>query len=151
RWDDHSEIERLRREFYDFAKRFPQPATRGSLNIDSIGDFITRCSQSENVFDCSELDQCANCFKVVKGRSCIDCYSWGAGAEFIYNCSRVGTSASQLKCCHLVYSGSAEIEYSMNCFSCQSCFGCIGLRNKQYCILNKQYSKEEYRSLRNQI
>jgi hypothetical protein len=23
-------------------------------------------------------------------------------------------------------------------------FGCIGLRNQQYCILNKQYTKEEY-------
>src|SRR6185369_10692718 len=26
-------------------------------------------------------------------------------------------------------------------------FGCVALRNKQYCILNKQYSKEEYESL----
>jgi hypothetical protein len=28
--------------------------------------------------------------------------------------------------------------------SSQDCFGCVGLRNKQYCILNKQYSQEEY-------
>jgi hypothetical protein len=26
-------------------------------------------------------------------------------------------------------------------------FGCIGLRGKEYCILNKQYTKEEYETL----
>src|SRR3989344_3075374 len=26
-------------------------------------------------------------------------------------------------------------------------FGCVGLRNKKYCILNKQYTKEEYEEL----
>jgi hypothetical protein len=27
------------------------------------------------------------------------------------------------------------------------CFACVGLRNKQYCVFNKQYSKEEYEAL----
>ena len=37
-----------------------------------------------------------------------------------------------------------------NCFYCQhvnackDCFGCEGLKQKQFCILNKQYTKEEY-------
>ena len=30
------------------------------------------------------------------------------------------------------------------CHHCQDCFGCIGLKNQQYCIFNKQYTKEEY-------
>jgi hypothetical protein len=37
--------------------------------------------------------------------------------------------------------------YCENCFSCNNCFGCVGLRNKQFCILNKQYTKEEYEAL----
>ncbi|MDA2935591.1 hypothetical protein MYX06_00010 [Patescibacteria group bacterium AH-259-L05] len=44
-----------------------------------------------------------------------------------------------------------NIQYSYNCHSCSNCFGCVGLRNKQYCILNKQYSKEEYEKLVPQI
>lgn len=36
----------------------------------------------------------------------------------------------------------------MFCFnSNKNCFGCIGMRNKSYCILNKQYMKEEYEAL----
>ena len=37
--------------------------------------------------------------------------------------------------------------YCYTCFACTDCFGCVGLKNKQYCILNKQYTKEEYQEL----
>lgn len=38
--------------------------------------------------------------------------------------------------------------YSHTCISgCSNLFGCVGLNNKQYCILNKQYTKEEYEEL----
>ncbi|MCC6323362.1 hypothetical protein IT400_01070 [Candidatus Nomurabacteria bacterium] len=44
----------------------------------------------------------------------------------------------------IVVYDSNNIEYSINCHNCKYCFGCTGIRNKQYCILNKQYTKEEY-------
>ena len=34
--------------------------------------------------------------------------------------------------------------YTMNCHNSSDLFGCIWLRNKQYCIFNKQYTKEQY-------
>ena len=36
--------------------------------------------------------------------------------------------------------------YSISRFleNCKYCLGCIGLRNQQYCILNKQYEKDEW-------
>ena len=40
-----------------------------------------------------------------------------------------------------------SIQYSLYCYNSSNLFGCIGLRNKQYCILNKQHSKEEYEKL----
>ena len=39
------------------------------------------------------------------------------------------------------------IYYSDNCHSCSHLFWCIWLRNKLYCIFNKQYTKEEYNQL----
>ncbi len=41
----------------------------------------------------------------------------------------------------------SDIHYSNHCHSSSHLFACVGLRNKQYCILNKQYSKEEYEAL----
>lgn len=42
---------------------------------------------------------------------------------------------------------SSFVYYSDSCFDVKDIFGCVGLRKKQYCILNKQYSKEEYEKL----
>ena len=43
--------------------------------------------------------------------------------------------------------GSKNITYSINCSASNDLFGCVGLQKKQYCILNKQYTKEEYEAL----
>ena len=37
--------------------------------------------------------------------------------------------------------------YLDNCEECEYCFGCVGMRKKKYCILNQQYTKEEYENL----
>ncbi len=39
---------------------------------------------------------------------------------------------------------SSNIFYSQDCHDCKNLFGCIALRWKEYCIFNKQYSKEEW-------
>ena len=46
---------------------------------------------------------------------------------------------------------SKDMEYTDWCNDCQDIFGCVGLRNKKYCIFNKQYTKEEYFNLRKKI
>jgi len=33
------------------------------------------------------------------------------------------------------------------CHNSSNCFACVGLRNKKYCVLNKQYTKEQYEEL----
>ncbi|MBI2627610.1 hypothetical protein HYW72_01635 [Candidatus Nomurabacteria bacterium] len=40
-----------------------------------------------------------------------------------------------------------DTRYNEECRDCKNIFGCEGLRKKQYCILNKQYTKEEYEEL----
>src|SRR3989344_3107787 len=40
-----------------------------------------------------------------------------------------------------------DVEYSENIFTGSNLFGCVKLRHKKYCILNKQYTKEEYEKL----
>jgi hypothetical protein len=41
----------------------------------------------------------------------------------------------------------SDLTYSDFCSGSSDLFGCVGLRHKQYCILNKQYTKEEYEKL----
>ena len=46
---------------------------------------------------------------------------------------------------------SHDLRYCMSCHSSSNLFGCVGLRSKEYCILNKQYTKEEYEQLVSKI
>ncbi|MFA6435857.1 MAG: hypothetical protein WCW30_01840 [Candidatus Gracilibacteria bacterium] len=39
---------------------------------------------------------------------------------------------------------SYNLFYCDNCHSCKNCFGCVGLRNREYCVLNVEYDKNEY-------
>lgn len=39
---------------------------------------------------------------------------------------------------------SNNILYSQDCFDCNNLFWCVWLRNKEYCIFNKQYDKKDY-------
>jgi hypothetical protein len=78
-----------------------------------------------------------------------DTYDSGPGigmAELVYECFDTGIGNFRNLFTSVVYS-SNDIEYSFNCHGCSNLFGCLGLRNKKYCILNKQYSKEEYYEL----
>jgi hypothetical protein len=41
-----------------------------------------------------------------------------------------------------------DCDFMYDSRGCTDCLGCIGLRNKKYCIFNEQYSKEEYKKER---
>lgn len=53
--------------------------------------------------------------------------------------------------CASVDTNIHNVLYSLHCSASSNLFGCIGLRNKEYCIFNKQYTKEEYNALVPQI
>ncbi len=40
-----------------------------------------------------------------------------------------------------------NVAYSEQVFNSSNLFGCVNLKNKRYCILNRQYTKEEYEKL----
>ncbi len=42
-------------------------------------------------------------------------------------------------------------EFCMMCSDLRDCFGCIGLKKRQFCIFNKQYSEQEYWRLVDEI
>lgn len=44
-----------------------------------------------------------------------------------------------------------DLEYCAFCNGSSNCFGCVGLQKKSYCILNKQYSKDDFFALREKI
>jgi hypothetical protein len=62
----------------------------------------------------------------------------------------VGVNTSNAYCNAHVSIGS-NIYYSYYLENRSYCLGCVGLRNKSFCILNKQYTQEEWFELANKI
>ncbi|MDD5041240.1 MAG: hypothetical protein PHX87_03135 [Candidatus Peribacteraceae bacterium] len=112
------------------------------------GDFVYH---SKNAHDCYNID---GCHDVVRLAACIqqkdshDALGTSLG-ELAYDCFNDDWPHQTGWCMNSTYLD--------DCWYCDSCdhgehlFGCVGLKHKKYCILNKQYSKEEYERLVPQI
>lgn len=75
-----------------------------------------------------------------------DCYGGGEHAELMYELIDSGLQASRLLFGVVLWTGN-NVQYGINCHNNSNLFGCIGLRGKSHCILNKQYSESEYNEL----
>ncbi|MDD5026301.1 MAG: hypothetical protein PHH13_02885 [Candidatus Peribacteraceae bacterium] len=112
-----------------------------------IGDYITN---SQNCFHCFEVDESRDLKYVTLAeglKDSRDCYITGWPAELCYDSMSQCLNAYHNSFSNFCWDGSAELLYCDHCFACQHCFGCVGLRHRQYCILNKQYTKEAYERL----
>ena len=69
---------------------------------------------------------------------------WGVNASQLYECMICGENADNLKFCFDCWPNCQELEYCINARRSKNCFACVGVKDKQYCIFNKQYTKEKY-------
>jgi hypothetical protein len=76
-------------------------------------------------------------------------YSHADNSELLYESANIEKNYNKLFSTTCWF--SRDITYSDICMSSQELFGCICMRSKNYCILNKQYEKEEYHVLKDKI
>ena len=72
-----------------------------------------------------------------------DCIDTGTNSNDFYAICQWGEDSNHCYMCNFVSLWCFNVFYSIHMESCSFCLGCIGLKNKQFCILNKQYTKEE--------
>jgi len=118
-----------------------------SVNV--TGDAVENAKNCKVCFDVTEgAEDCK--FIHWGGIQMNDVYDAGPGngdtAELMYESVDSGLHGSNIAFTNVVY-GSRNVRYALFCHDCVDIFGCISLKNKRNCILNKQYSKEEYDAL----
>lgn len=134
------------------AKNFPEQYYTGRQIVDSTGNWLEQCNNVKSSFICVDGWNLKYCAFMVNGvRDCMDYTSWGIDAELVYETINAGISLQRIIGGHELWSGDFDITYGMNCHSSNNLFGCIGIKNGQYMILNKQYTKDEYVSLVEEI
>jgi len=119
--------------------------------VDVTGDNIGYAKNTKESFDVIGNPSTEDCkFLNWAGWQTRSVYDGGPGiglaVESSYEITDTGNQATRVLFTSVVY-GSYDVQYSINCHGSKNLFGCYGLRSKEYCILNKQYTKEEYQAL----
>lgn len=108
----------------------------------STGDFIQNSRNCLNCYDVNDGEDCRNVWVGVKTKDVYDCSNMYVKPQLNYQV--LGT----IETYHVAYSiyafHSSDVLYSDQIYHSKNLFGCAGLKKKEYCIFNKQYSKEEY-------
>jgi len=150
--DTRAGIERFRERFHAFELTVPVRFAEIYHSTRCTGNNI---HNGKNCINCFEVYENAEDVKnvIIAGWHLKDARNAnhaGHKSELIYD-SLITFDNSQNVRFSAAISTSQDIEYSFNCRGSRNLFGCVNLKNKQYCILNVQYSKEEYEALRAKI
>lgn len=148
-WDlgSYSRLQEAQEKFRALYLSLPQRYAQIVSSVDVSGDVIRDTKNCKVCFSCTDgVEDCG--FIYGGGLNLKDSYDVNYGgdiSELLYETNAVTRSHS------LMFSsgcnGSRNVQYSEWAHNSNYVFGCISLNHKQYCILNQQYSKEEYEEL----
>ncbi len=146
--DRRSVRDQIKNKFNEAKSKSVVKATQQIKCINSVGDHLINTKDCLMVFDGSDLENARFSSWVFSSKDIYDCFGMG-GSELIYE----AISPEDVRSCKFVFvtDSSHDCEYTVFCQSSSNLFGCVCLRNGEYCILNKQYTKEEYLKLVEQI
>lgn len=125
-------------------EKYPQPFAHHKKTENCTGDYLINCKNTHNAFIGENTWDCENFFLGLDIKNSYDLTSFAWG-ELLYEVA----SSIELYDCQFCTS-TINVKFSQYCFVCQNSdhlFGCAGVRNKKYCIFNKQYSEGEYKKL----
>jgi len=88
------------------------------------------CSDSTYLYDCYMCVNSLDCDYAVESELCYECVdpNKAFNCDFVEYCNNIRDSS-----------------FSYNCANCHDVFGCVNLKNKSFCIFNRQLSEEEYK------
>lgn len=143
----HTQVVAAAERFQRLKLEHPQKYMHGVQNEGVVGDYLVTC---KNAFHCFDTESAWDCRYVYQGfmplKDCMDIQECGDG-ELLYECNVCGYGLQQCAFCSHTLGKMNELYYCTYSPHASHCFGCIGVRHRQYCILNKQYSKEDYEAL----
>jgi hypothetical protein len=145
RLDSYQSCIGAQKQVTEFLLQYPRKNLdiKGCENVqgDHIG-FSRNCFDAYDAYNCED---CRHVSHIIDAKDSMDWDYYGYG-EMCYEIS----SSTKTKFCAFItnsWESSSSMYYCDLMDTCQDCFGCIGLKKGKYCILNKQYTQEEYEEL----
>jgi len=137
----HINVQKAKEKFLEVKSQAIHKAHHNINCENCSGDYLEECKNCHNCFEGFQAEDCLNVTRIDhKAKDVMDC-DHVSELELGYN--GVSMAGYHNMCCYnAVYSD--HLYYCDIVFNSKNCFGCSSLNKKEYCILNKQYTKEEY-------
>ncbi len=146
--DSLEKIEATQKKVEALWKEAPQKFMHGWRNTASSGDYLTDTKNAKDCFIGFDMEDSRYCtFVTGKLTDAYDFTNYGENSSKIYETLQAGDQVYNIKFSHWAITNCQNMEYSLFCVGSKDLFGCVGLKKRQYCIFNKQYSKEGYEEL----
>jgi hypothetical protein len=129
-------------QFGELMKEVPRINLQNRNNENS--DYCNDTNDLKNSYLCFNTEQASDFYYVNTGgygTNCIDAF-WAMQVELCYECSKVMGGYHCFWCFNCTNISDCYI--CENLIGCKNCFGCTSLRQKEYCVYNKQLSKTDY-------
>ncbi len=139
---------KFKKEFNNLYYLIPKKYAEIDMSENVTGNEISNSKNGTNCFAVSNVYDVSNVFDWANAKTSMDLHAPDE-QELSYECS----SNFKLYNCGFCFNSV----FLNNCFYCETCanldncFWCVWLNQKQYCIFNKQYTKEEYERIVPQI
>ncbi|KKR43888.1 MAG: hypothetical protein UU10_C0003G0025 [Parcubacteria group bacterium GW2011_GWF1_40_6] len=145
----YSFVKEIKKQSHEFWLKSPNKYMHGIQNLDSNGDYIYHSKYVKNSYVVEGGEYCKYCMWLIvkNNKECYDLTQFGQNTELVYESLCSGKDINR------IIGGINSVEgrdltYAVYCYNNNSnLFGCVSMKNKSYCILNKEYTKEEYEEL----
>ena len=144
-------LEGFRKRMRELQNRAIVPWAIAHHNREVSGNWIESSKNVHDAFACTNVEDARYCFFVYNEKGAMDHSHWGNSGEQIYEGISVGIQCANVRFCSECWEQLIDAEYCMNCHSSQNLFGCVGMRNARFAILNREYSEAEFAVLRDRI
>ncbi len=145
--NDKATLSKVWKDFSSLKASLPRRFITGQQNENVTGNTI---SESKDCFDCFNAEKCrdvSHAYQVIEVNDAMD-VAYGEQGELLYEFMGFYNRISRMAFCYLCWDGTHDLLYSALCTQgTHNCFGSVGLKRAEYCILNKQYTKEEYEKI----
>ncbi len=143
--DNFHAVEEWRRRCREFFNNFPVQniISRNCKNVSGCNVFD--CEDSVEIYDMHESRNLRYCAFGENCENSMDCYGFGDSKNCYNSIALVDVQDVRFT---VTAVHSSDLLYSYECYANSNhCFGCCGLKGNSYCILNRQYSRDEYQAL----
>jgi len=118
--------------------------------INSSGNNLLNVKNCKNCFEIYNVEDARYCFRAFDFKDSMD-FDYGLNSELLYEYTTGALNNYNLKFSYSGMDSVRDSDYTESCQNCNNIFGGISLRSTENAILNKVYSKEEFKVLREKI